>query len=321
MQLYPKVSEELVFDLINASNPNLPVPLTSSNASLGAVTAIANPPVNGIDTTIKITSKYGSIYRGSRELKYKRIDLTKLFLGTVVRVVKYTVSEINPGVLSNYIEDINTKYGLKLTNADINTAVSFPNYTDVVENGKTYKQTQIVATVLPTSKAYTGVFTIQFRMGLPELSLAITKLELPARQFSNGNRTVTAGDKYTLSCDSYGIDFTEQSADAILVGNLFGNGILGSGFNNGSSLIAAAADRLFATINERRGTAYASNFDDFSTVNRKFSMYNATALRYNLPNAAVPEAKSEMFNRVLVINPSGNGLTWATGRLLIHYNV
>ena len=72
MPIYSKPSDDLVYDLINLSNPLLPTPVTKTNVRLTAVTPIA-APTDFRNTTVEMVALPGGQYLGRESLKYRRL--------------------------------------------------------------------------------------------------------------------------------------------------------------------------------------------------------------------------------------------------------
>lgn len=168
MPIYSKPSDDLVYDLINLSNPLLPTPVTKANVRLTAVTPIA-APTDFRNTTVEMVALPGGQYLGRESLKYRRLDLTKLFRGLVVKIKKYSpMQNANTNVVVfrsfDLLDAINAKYGLSLTEDDIND-VSILRGTSKSEDNFYTSTTTI--TTKSTSKAWVGSFTLVWE-GAPQ---------------------------------------------------------------------------------------------------------------------------------------------------------
>ena len=320
MQLYPKPSDQLVYDLINIANPGLPEPMTALNAKLGLPVAIANAPLNGLNTKVVATGRYGTKYRGKKELSYTRIDLGALFNNVSPLVLKYT-SNGRGGALASQMAVFNQKYGLNLTEDDY-VAVNFPASTVDPEDGRL--TSVVTVTIKSTSLAYIGSFQLRWKQGNQDLKDLITNLELPVRQYPGGN-VFDSNHKYVLSCDSYSIDFTEILNQRETSGNLSGSYLYKTvittwAITNGSSSENNAINNVYQdilnVINQKNGTQYLAG----GTPTSKWSLNGVTGLRVILPSETYPELNSANYNRAILLRPTANNQVWATGILVLHYN-
>lgn len=128
---YKKGSKDLVLDLINRDNPDLEYPLDHENCILGIpIVLSAAESVEFRNTVITVTyvGEPADKYLGPVRLYYRRLTGKELFPGGNVIFDHYRAS----GNISKeeYIDQINFKYGLALTDADISTgAISNSNTT------------------------------------------------------------------------------------------------------------------------------------------------------------------------------------------------
>lgn len=196
--LISKKSDELVFDLINAANPQLDPPLTVNNAVVEAVTAVTPSADNGQrNTKAKVRGLQGDGYLGRVELFFDRLNLETLFgdsvnnRGTLARFVTFTAPDVHAA-----IDVIVDTYGINFTVADlVNRDLASPNTPNYVG------AVQIDAT--PTSKAYCGAKVVMFGRGLPRLDESIKTADLDTLQ-----HPIPVTTKRCIDMLTWGIDFT-----------------------------------------------------------------------------------------------------------------
>lgn len=323
MQLYPKTSAELVLDLIAASNPGLPFPLTPATAFVGPPTVIAVVPPSIANTSARVSSKPSGGYGGSKVVTYRRVNLADLFKNITPNVRKYSATGDaggSPFTIYTLLPFLNDLYGLKLTTDDVNDG-AFPAYSTITEGGVSKKVSSLTMTAKATSSAFTGSVLIRTQAGQRELSSAITKGELNGRLYPGGNDFVTV-TKDRLDCMGYGIDWTEMMLSPVAAWsnqqafNLFTAWPIGGAQN---TMIATEQQKFFDVINNQLGTSLTVGHQT-TTPGTRWNLVGAVPLLITLPNVNYPEANSKDYNRMIVI-PLLVGHTWAAGRMYLHFNI
>ena len=329
MSLYPKQSLQMLVDLINQANPQLPVPLTTTNALYGTPAVIA-PGGNIQNTSIKVTALAGTKYVGNTTLTYRRLDFSILFRNLPIVIYKYSpaATGASPYKISDLLPLINAKYGLTLTTADVvdgNLPAGNTNAVAAIGLAAGTRNSSITVNAQTASPGFVGSFTLYWVQAPQDISqmIAVTNLET-ARQFPGGVSLVP-GDcstPYVVDLDSYYYDFTSalntaaanlSAGFATIIAWILNNnlGVTADGTNP-----TAARAALVNAIAAASGKAY--NVTQPASTN--FSLYGIRVKQYNLPNAAVPEADSKYFNSCLVIDLL-TANSWGAGRLICHYNV
>lgn len=327
MPLYTQQSLQMLVGLINQANPNLPVPLTTTNALYGTPAAVTPTGSNYQDTSIKVTAIASTKYVGNATLLYRRINLATLFRSLPIVIYKYTPAgtSASPYKISDLLPSINAKYGLALQVSDI-TDGSLPVGTTAAVPSiglpAGTRNSSITVNAQAGSPGYSGSFTLYWVNAPQDIStmISVTSLE-SARAYPGGLSTVSSA-LYVIDQDTYSVDWTNQlnaaatgigQSLATLVGWAAGQAIGMSG-GNGNYLTGAAA--VVAQVAAQTGKAYSAT----ATNTTQFSLVGATWKSVTLPNAAVPEADSKYFNRALYLDlPAAN--TWGAGRMILHYNV
>lgn len=113
-----KHGEQLVFDLLNAANPNQKHgPFATTNVTLGAPTPLSGH-VSGNNSSLVVTGTVGAGYSGARTITYSRLDLTAVLLA---KGVTGTLSFPNSSykTSTDLLPLINTTYNMNLQPTDV----------------------------------------------------------------------------------------------------------------------------------------------------------------------------------------------------------
>ena len=304
MSIYPKPSIGLVYDLINQSNPGLSTPVSASNVKLGTPTAITPEGIR--NTSIRVQALPNQFYIGNTTLKYRRINLPDLFKNMNLEIRKYSAaaSNVSPYSLYNLLNDINTKFGLSLTTDDF-TDANFPAASDGYYTDRTSKVTLVTKS---TSLAYIGSVDVRWVYDKPLLDNIIGTPDIPGRLYPGGN-TFDSNHLHVLDSEVYGLDLSDVSSY-----------LEGIGFNSDRGIGGAQISQqqpVFDYINNALGTNFTINS---AGQGNAYNIYGGTNQRYTLPDATLPQANSQYYNRCVVITIPGTN-TWGVGRLFLHYNV
>lgn len=302
MPIFDKTPTELILKLVNTANTDLPFEITTHNAGLAAPVVIPNVPPSVADTEVLLSSLPDGEYYGNKKIQYRRINLTHLFKDIKPEVVKYT-SVANGGSafrILDLLPDFNKRWGMNLTADDVVDAW-FPVSTDNYYPG--LRTSKVIVNTKPTSKAYIGSFELRWVYTKRSLSNLVSITDIPGRDFPGGN-VFDGTHKEVLNSLAWGLDFT----DVMPVSGMTG------GFYNDVAGIA-----ILAKINQSAGTNLTNHVGGSNSPN---NLYIAQMATYVLPNALFPEAKSQYFNRLVVITPRPDqAALWCAGALYLHYNV
>lgn len=193
---YAKPSNELVFDLINRDNPDLPVKVSPANCYVEKVTKVAvNAASNNRNTSARLRGIQGSGFRDAITVYYDRVDLARLLpWGTNANAQFVTFDAPNLHAAFSVLLDT---YGVNFSAVDLSNyslgGISSPNYTSTVP---------IIA--MTASPAYVGSTTLRYNRGLPVLDTSIKDDVLNAIQ----EPISPALGKKCIDLLTYGIDFT-----------------------------------------------------------------------------------------------------------------
>ncbi len=298
---YSKPSQQLIWDLINKSNPQLQIPLSDLNCVIyGYPTAQAPAVANGMrNTRIRLYAKQGMGYKGELIVNYNRLNLASLFVGITATVVNYTAND-----WKSVISAFNATYGLSLiqsnrnsnispdpwalgmTIPDISPAQTFSSGSDGNDNSRVFYAT-------PESLCWTGAVSITRIRGNPDLGTLITKPAL-----ADSRRVVPSVDgKYNVPLLTYGYDFTDYQADI----NAFINAPTNQSLKNRIAQILTAVTGLPFTWSTASNTANSLPLDLFTMNN---------AVRGGTPGVR-EYFNSEDYNRCIILyTASPYGTAW-----------
>lgn len=317
MPVITKVSQDLVFDLINQSNPNSPVKFSPNNLKLGKMTTLT--PTGGAiqNTKIMLSNKPTSEYIGRVEVSYRRIDLAKLFRGLTITMNKFSLlAKSSTTAWNSFVKDL-----LPTFNTMMGTAFTADDLVDVAVgrgslNAQNRYQNTITISAAATSLAYVGSFSFTWVDAPQDIDTIVTVTDLNGRAFPGGN-VFDANHPCVLNGIGYAVDWTDTLTD-IYGGNfaITENGFVNAGnFASGmNAAVRVGIEAMLAQLN----TMYPS-IPKFTPS----AMYDKWTYRFTpLPASGFPEANAEFFNRALILTPNAPGTTGDSfaGILMLHYN-
>jgi len=204
--LYQKASLDLLYDLINKDNPDLPYKVSKDTFVVHAGPTVLTPTVDApFNTSVVMRGIQGAGYRGLITFRYNRIDLGNLFKDIKVVVTHYTANTYE--LLRPMF---NSMYGMALDASEWNNS-SFSNNA----SNTTFTLANTLGIPAATSSlAFIGrIPSFQWLRGTPDLSTLIT----------NGNSvmkiTPLAANKVDYSTRYRDIDFTPIRPEILNVYN------------------------------------------------------------------------------------------------------
>lgn len=305
MPTYDKPSAEMVYDLINEANPSLPFQVSPSNMNLGVPSNVTPSGNNIQDTQITLSAKPNSDFIGRASVRYRRINLGTLFRGMVVQIAKWSPNL--PGgsgttmfTVHQLLDDINAKYGIKLSPEDVtNQNITRGN---TLENGK-YTRTVTVAAAAG-SLGFKGSFTLKWLEAPRDLEGMVTLTDIAGRAFPGGN-VFDENHLKVMNFMATGIDWTDQMTGWTRLP------FTRQAMVSGSTLRPFYETILIPWLNATYGLDLT--WADWS--DRWFH----TGLA--IPAADLPEANSRYCDRLIIIEPPTEaGERGVVGRLMIHLN-
>lgn len=316
MSIYKKVAKALVYDLINEANPTLAKPVSELNTVLGVPAVIASAVFPAPNTTITLSNAPGTVdYIGRQTVKYRRLDLSRMFRGITATVVKYAPKSVGASAgtvmftVYELLNDINKLYGLKLTEDDINTGN--------IVRGSTQEGGQYTTTVTVTTKAtslgFVGNFALKWVNTPQSIADMITNTDLDGRLFPGGN---VFDENHKPICDSvsFGVDCTSDLLATFVNTAQFGK--QGIGWNQWGNIYPQVICPLLRKLTGMDKWRFTST-GSYQTFNGELAGW--THALYQLPHAAFPEGNSRFYGWVMVIF-APDDCTWASGAFVLHFN-
>ena len=288
---YRKPQGDLLYDLIEESNPGFKSKFSQSDYILDSVTAYTPGTGEIQNTTIRCRAKPGGRALGSKTLKYRRIAMASILRGVTVKLTNWAPTTTL--TIAEVLTTINAMYGLTLVPSDIPA-------TSTITQGN-------VNLGVTGSNCYTGIIALNWTKGKRNLSDAITAVNgssnLNGRLWPGGN-TFGGARKPQGDFATYGADLSSQSATL--------NGLIASGTaTTGVAWLTNVATELNAQ--------YGSSFFSSNAATTQGGMGGLTYAKVTLPNAAYPDANSAKYNRAIVLTAAAD--SWFQGKLYLHFNV
>ena len=326
MGLYTKTSQQMLFDLINASNPSLPFPVSASNVKFGTVSSVT--PSGGAiqDSSVKVIALPGSPYVGNQQLTYRRLNATNLFRSVPLRIDLYSAASLgqSPYKMSQLLPYINAKYGLNIQASDI-VDVNFPGIVTTAQPayGVAAGTQNSIATLTWTTGNYAwlGNINVCWVQAPQDLSTLLATSSLETALTYPGSRNVVDGTVIVPNLDVYYQDFTDQFAA------IWGSPLLYANVPNwGGAAIATSTNSitpLLNAINTLTGRTYTVG-QGSPAGSQNYDLTGATIAKVDLTQAAnqalYPESDYKYFNSMVYIKLQAASNPWGAGDMMLHFN-
>lgn len=286
---YKRARNELLYDLIEKSNPGFKSRVSIDSLGFDTLTNIASGN-NFADTSIRLYPASGvADFVGSQVLTYRRIDLSKLFRGRTLTVTKFTTN--SSITKAEFLDLLLAQHGVRL-------------HTDDVPNTSFTVNTLTVVNIAAGSWCWKGSFSVTWVRGKRNISEFVGDRKLNARNWPQAMIDFQNGSKPQGELLLYHLDYSQFSSE--FASWVTGNYVYGSGI-----------DTIVARLNALSTTAIGITFTS-GKVSTQPGLENSKLMRYALPNAAVPEANSAEYKWCLTLEPQEEA--WFFGKLIIHYN-
>lgn len=197
---YGKISDLLVFDLINRDNPGLPYPVDANNVIIEKITQVTpNAANNNRNTSARLRGQQQAGFRDTITVYYDRINIDRILpwwkLGSTTRtatsIVNFTAATIHE-LLPSFLD----KYGINLQPKDIqNGSLPYANNPNQAYNYN--------INILASSPAYVGSSVGRLDRGLPVLDTSIIVDVL-----TELNHPIPLTNQKCVDLHTFGIDFT-----------------------------------------------------------------------------------------------------------------
>ncbi|MNO12972.1 hypothetical protein D3C76_25920 [compost metagenome] len=326
MAIYSKTTKQMVVDLINEGNPQLPFPINETDFEFSLPEVITDPG-NGHNTRIRVMSKPGSEYVGNIVLTYRRLNVGFIFRNMTPFVDKWVAnSGATGGTLLTFHDLIplfNEKYGFVFNTTEW-TNRNLTGYNGI--RGDVFSVTPVADNL-----AFVGNISCKWNIGERTLESLLPVDQIPGRRFPGGNDfSDPMLRKYWMLPDTHHIDFTAQK-------DILENGQLTTqylGYLSYWEVYQQFRDQVMSRVaprpNERGISQFKmlisssqhidANNPDYGCNNVDMYMNGFSFTRITLPHPNYPEANSEFYNRAILMNIPA-ACKWATGRVFFHYNI
>jgi len=284
---YKKPVNELVVDLINRDNPQLPFPIKHDECFFGTPTAWSAAG-DFRNTEVNVTPRSNSPYIGGFKVRYRRLRMQTLFPENIVFDDWYaSASQTIP--VSEYLAVLNRRTGLQLKWQDTTFASAtqlITVYRDQVNGGGVNMHANNLAFTGALAGKFVGKYPVDFHVpadanvlvhwdGVPrDETDALRRYTAYGHDFSAFSDYLetwsTSSPRTLLATDPDLVNFVQYIADAT-----------GQPFHlnaNGDAFDLSGAFGLRAVLPS--GTPVGANGDDF---NRVVSIYRSTKLT-NMPD-------------------------------------
>lgn len=212
---YAKPSQQLFWDLVNRSNPQLKIPLSDANCVIyGYPVSVSSNATSGYrNTRVRLYAKQGMGYKGELTVYYNRLSLNNFFAGFTPTVINYTANSTEA-----VVDALNSTYGLSLLYADRLATTTQPAWTlgmtipDITVSSSSYASGSSTIdnersyTPAPESLCWYGsAFNIKRVRGNPDFGTIITKPEIATMR----RLPVLPEGTYDTALLTWGADFTD----------------------------------------------------------------------------------------------------------------
>jgi len=325
MAIYSKTSKQMVVDLINAGNPNLPFPINATDFEFSTPEVITDPG-NGHNTRIRVMAKPNTNYVGNVVVTYRRLTMSYVFRNMTLQVQNWIANTGANGTVLTTVRSLlplyKDKYGFNFVPEEF-TDGNLTGYHGI--RGDAFN-----ITPLATNLAFIGSVNARWDIGERTLESLLPVDQVQGRRYPGGN-DFSGAHKYWVTPDGFDVDFTSDAAflDAFTVGRAFG--VSHSTYSLQMQQLGAL---IAARCPVRPGAPFAAylhrsvNSNDLSSPDDATYGYRAvtgglnglTTVRVTLPHANFPEANSEFYNRAIIVTLPDD-CPWGAGRIFLHYNI
>lgn len=197
---YTKWGVEIALDLINEANGT---DYDLIDLTIEGVSEL-DEDEDGFNTSATLKPTYGSMYEGSINVKYNRVDIQSL-----LKSVSIVLKPFNGSFISDYLPDFNRRYGFNIDKDDI-----FDGY---IPNNIKYPS-RVLVKLRPGHPVFTGSFWITLSDTEYNIEHTVTNRLLDTSLYPTDDKDKIQGPLYF-----YGHDFTGVSNRLIgyIVGKTF----------------------------------------------------------------------------------------------------
>lgn len=288
---YKATSIDLLYQLIEYSNPGFTAEFPKGTLQFSAPTAVAVIPgdVYKTDTSVNVSSAPGAGKVGNKDIRYRRISLPVLFKNMVIRLTAYYTTSGLPR--DEWRSLFRATYGINIPDED------FASTAGIVAGNNTVR-------IATTSLCYKDSFTVNLVKSGRPVTDVITDANraLAGRLYPGGNDFTSPGRKQQGEFTVYCIDASEVFLQhpTLVASGTWPSGGIGATLANWLNVHTSRKNWNVGQHTVEGGLTGLSFF------------------KYTIPHANVPEANSAKYNRVLVLQSAAT--SWFAGKIIIHWN-
>lgn len=319
MIFYDQTPRQMLVDLINEANPDMPFPVNVTDYDFMDPVAIEETP-EGHNTEIRIIARPTAPYLGNKVVTYRRLHLGNLFQGVTPMVRKWvenggsTSSSTIRHTLHELLPLYSKKYGLTLDDTQINDL-------SLRERDGNDLNRRFNMSARTDSIVYVGSVSTQWIIGLRTLPDLLQNDEINDIEYPGGNDfSAPETRKFYLTPVVFEHDFTvNEMADS-------SNWNYATSYDLGGTTSTAYVRWFdsffipFADIFEQKTGTRPTYTDRYGYRDAPFNFGGFHIERITLPHPDYPEANHDYYNSCVVLECPSD-CDWGTGFIYIHYNV
>jgi hypothetical protein len=298
---YRKPTDQLVFDLIEESNPGFKTQYDVSMLLLGtpvAFAAAAGDPYKR-DTKVMVSGKPGSGIVGKREITYRRINIKTLMNGMPCIVSQVYEPSLQQAP-AKWRAEVNRILGVNIPAASWSTNITISRWDGWVPGmGQNY-----TVTMGATDLCYYGAIGYTFVQLKRTATDLLGKEPVVNGRLWPGGNNFGEGSKPRGEFLAYGMDFSEINNLAMVAGPV----TINVGANN------FVTDAILARLQAQSPEYNWANLHHTTPGGILGTVWTRVAL----PNAAVPEANPAY--KYCWYIPAPTAGSWWVGKLIFHFN-
>jgi hypothetical protein len=287
---------DILYDLIEKSNPGFKAQYPKGTVQFSAVTAVPTVPGDGYktDTSILVSPAPGSSALGRQTVRYRRIDFGTIFKHMTLTLNDYVASGTLPA--ATWKASFASKFGIKIPAADIanTTALTSGVLTNI--------------NVIATSWCYKGTVQLTWTVGPRPFTSIVTDANraLVGRFYPGNNNDFTTPGRKPQG------EMLVYCQDASVISSFL------EAFTS-ASVLASSHSTVINLVNWLLANTKRTDWNVGDSSSGSGGVTGLTWYRYTLPNAAIPDANSAKYNRCVVLQSVAG--SWFAGKIIIHYNV
>jgi hypothetical protein len=318
MFFYDKTPKQMLVDLINEANPQLPFPINATDYEFMDPVAITETP-EGHNSEIRLFAHPTAPYFGNIVLTYRRLDLGRLFWGITPRIQKWFPGSDGTGdngqviaTLYDILPLFSKQYGLLLDETQIQN-LSMTAYYGANE-GRLYTMR-----ARTDSYIYVGSVAYNWMSGRRGLEDVVTEDETVGIYYPGGSDfTDPEQRKVYLTPVTYDRDFSLEYFNNTIDWQQTRRYYIGHyrEDSNHNRFLQDVA-HVFEEVLGVTPTMTHNDANDYRATPFNFSGFGI--VHTSLPNGNYPEANAEFYNYVIILECPPD-CPWGVGNLYFHYN-